>query len=377
MKILFLLHSSGKSEGSSIAAISILNQLQKRGYELHIVCPEQGQIVDIFRDLGMSVSIIRYHTALYPKVPTLKSIFSWPIRFISQILLNIRAEVLLTRLVKIIHPDIIHTNVGVLRVGYYVSKRLNIPHVWHIRECYNSFPTLSFQKKLFAKNRYNIAITKSVKEFFELSERNTEIIYDGVFSQDYLPKTKNKKNYFLFVGRVIRLKGADWAVDAFLKVADVFPDVELWLAGNDTQPFAHELKQKIKQSPHVDRVCFLGQRSDIYDLMAQALAVLVPSEYEGFGFTTVEAMINNTLVIGRDTGGTKEQFDNGLHVVGDEIALRCNTVDDMAKHMLNVCDYSQKDYECIIQSAQYVVRQLYTIENSVTKIENIYKYLTR
>ena len=45
--------------------------------------------------------------------------------------------------------------------------------------------------------------------------------------------------------------------------------------------------------------------------MSKALALFVPSSFEGFGFITVEAMFCGCLVIGRNTGGTKEQFDNG------------------------------------------------------------------
>lgn len=60
------------------------------------------------------------------------------------------------------------------------------------------------------------------------------------------------------------------------------------------------------------QVVFLGMRKDIYSLMKDAMALIVPSYWEGFGFITTEAMFNGCLVIGRNTSGTKEQFDNGL-----------------------------------------------------------------
>lgn len=41
------------------------------------------------------------------------------------------------------------------------------------------------------------------------------------------------------------------------------------------------------------------------------MALIVPSPFEAFGLITAEAMFNKCLVIGRDTAGTKEQFDNG------------------------------------------------------------------
>ena len=55
-----------------------------------------------------------------------------------------------------------------------------------------------------------------------------------------------------------------------------------------------------------DNVKFLGIRKDIYSLMKNAMALVVSSPSEGFGFITVEAMLNGCLVIGRNTAGTKE-----------------------------------------------------------------------
>lgn len=45
--------------------------------------------------------------------------------------------------------------------------------------------------------------------------------------------------------------------------------------------------------------------------MNRATALIVPSPFEAFGLITAEAMFNKCLVIGKDTAGTKEQFDNG------------------------------------------------------------------
>ena len=58
------------------------------------------------------------------------------------------------------------------------------------------------------------------------------------------------------------------------------------------------------------------------------LGLIVPSKCEGFGLVTVEGMLNGSLVVGKDTGGTKEQFDNGKSFCGKEIGLRYNTEKD-------------------------------------------------
>lgn len=376
MKILFLLHTSGSSEGSSIAALSIMQQLLQKGHQVYAVCPKQGPLVASLKELGMDVSIIRYASAIYPKVVTLQSLLSWPKRMFDLLWYNHLAEGKLKKLVVDIKPDVIHTNVGVLRVGYYVAKKMGIPHVWHVRECYKSYPHISYQKELFTKNTYNIAITESVKEFYGLKDANTKVVYDGVFSESINIKKCAKSKYFLFVGRVIPLKGPDWAIDSFLKIANNFPDYELWLAGSETGSFATELKRKVNSTDYSNRIKFLGQRHDIYELMSNAQAVLVPSSVEGFGFTTVEAMLNHTVVIGRNTSGTKEQFDNGLKLTGHEIGLRCETIHDMAKHMADVIKNGQAYYSEMILRANATVRKFYTTENNANQIGQIYKSIT-
>ena len=111
--------------------------------------------------------------------------------------------------------------------------------------------------------------------------------------------------------------------------------------------------------------------------MLYSQAVLVPSVLEGFGFITVEAMLNRTLVIGRNTGGTKEQFDNGVKLSGKEIALRCESIDEMAMHMAYVCSNGQLYYADMIDRAEKVVREMYSIENNANQIIEIYKQVTK
>lgn len=374
MKILFLLHSSGVGEGSSIAALFIMSRLKAKGYDVQAVCPKQGDIIQKLSDIDVKTTIIRYGSAIYPKIYTIKSLFSWPKRLLELLWYNHNAEKKLEQFVKTYKPDVIHTNVGVLRVGYYVAKKLRIPHVWHIRETYQGYPNFTYQKRLYWHNRFNITITNAVKNFYSLSDSNTKVVYDGVFSESIqLLKDVEKKNYFLFVGRLIQYKGADWAVDAFLKIANAYPSYELWLAGSNESPFAKDLKQKLKEDPISKRIKFLGARSDIYNLISSAQAVLVPSVREGFGFVPVEAMLNRTLVIGRNTAGVKEQFDNGVKYTGKEIALRCDTVDDMARYMADICRNGQDYYLDMIDRAEKLVRDLYTIENNVNEIVKIYK----
>ncbi len=84
--------------------------------------------------------------------------------------------------------DIIHSNTSVVDFGYRVSKLLNIPHVWHIREFgekdFSMYPLCSYNRyyKKIKDNNYLICISNEVKKKFEkiVDKNKIRVIYNGV-----------------------------------------------------------------------------------------------------------------------------------------------------------------------------------------------------
>ena len=109
-----------------------------------------------------------------------------------------------------------------------------------------------------------------------------------------------------------------------------------------------------------------------YDLMNRASALIVPSPFEAFGLITAEAMFNKCLVIGKDTAGTKEQFDNGQKIQNKEIALRFINEQQLTTHLTNIEKNGPSYYSEMIQQAYDSVSTLYPIENNAEQIEHLY-----
>ncbi len=106
--------------------------------------------------------------------------------------------------------------------------------------------------------------------------------------------------YFLFVGRLVKLKGVQTLLDAFRR----YPDADLLIAGDGV--YESELRRLAKGMP---QVYFLGrQRPDeLRSLYRGAIALLVPSiVYETFGFITLESLGQRTPVIARELGAISE-----------------------------------------------------------------------
>jgi len=88
-----------------------------------------------------------------------------------------------------------------------------------------------------------------------------------------------------------------------------------------------------------------------------------------------EAMFQGCLVIGRNTSGTKEQFDNGMELEGDEIGLRYDTTDELAILLAEVASRPAGYYIPYINRAFVVVNNLYTQESNVCQIYDFYQYI--
>lgn len=374
MKVIYISHSR-EIQGAAKALINIVDGIRAFGVTPIVVVPGNGSQLDELNKLGVKVYKVNCYQVVYPPLKVVKDFLLWPMRLFAVWVVNFIAICKLARIVNKEKPDIIHSNTGIIRFGEYVAKYFNVPHVWHIRE----YQTQDFKwspiggekklRKLFSgKNNHCIAITKGVFDYFNLTGKDI-VIYDGVFHDTIeLPNIK-KSDYFLFVGSISYVKGVMDALDAFNRIAAINQECRLLLAGRG----AVDIENEISKSSFSDRICYLGQRKDIYELMSGALALLVPSYHEGFGFITAEAMLNKCVVIGRDTAGTKEQFDNGRSIVGKEIAFRFITIDQLVDCMQKVIDDNNTNLiDEMKEDAYNVVKQLYTIEKNVSSIYTYY-----
>lgn len=145
-----------------------------------------------------------------------------------------------------------------------------------------------------------------------------EIIYNGVNLTHGHPNKSQQIDtpYFVYIGnwkpwkRIPDLITAFELVDAACANTEVHP--QLILAGRHNYNCSDDIASRIQSSTAKERIHVLGEldRDRLNSLIASSIALVNPSEYEGFGLTLVEAMALETPVIAASGGSVPEVVSN-------------------------------------------------------------------
>lgn len=163
-------------------------------------------------------------------------------------------------------------------------------------------------------------------EQYDVSPGKISVIHcavdTGKFHAVDLPE---RPGYLLYVGRIAKRKGIDFLIRSMPNVVQMIPDAQLFVGGKGE--CLEKMKSLVSQLNLKRNVTFLGfvPEEQLNILYNQAQCVVVPSVFEGFGISAIEALAAGTRVVGTDTDGIREILrspDLGRLVpYGDTVAL--------------------------------------------------------
>jgi glycosyltransferase involved in cell wall biosynthesis len=382
MKVLFVLHQTILMGGGTKSFKVMLKGLMQKGVEPVVAMPDHQGVYREIAGLNIRTIVVPFRDNTYPWVRSVTDVLLFLPRIVVHGMMNAYAVAKITHEARQAGVEMVHTNVSVCSIGFRVSRRLGIPHVYHIREYadldfdLHFFPTRgSYLRKLSSPSSFNICITKDIQRHFgQTGNRCSRVIYNGIQPSEKELPVGEKENYFLYAGRVIAAKGVSELVEAYSAyLGKTRHSLPLYIVGEQPDAvFLNMLKNYIEQHHMGGHVSLFGQRSDVRELMKHARAIIIPSRNEGFGRCMPEAMFCGCLTVGRNTGGTCEQMDNGLALTGGEISLRYDTEEQLTQILLEVSENSMSYYAPWIERAFRTVNQLYTAESNVDSVYEFY-----
>lgn len=151
------------------------------------------------------------------------------------------------------------------------------------------------------------ATAQDVIRFCQIPARKMTVVPLAHDDQHFRPLDLPRKNYFLHIGRHAPYKNLKRLISAFGSVAQA-SNTELWIAGPDDPRYTPQYRQQIQSLGLSNRIRFIGYVSyeQLPALINQAIAVVMPSLWEGFGLPALEAMACGTPVIASNIGSLPE-----------------------------------------------------------------------
>jgi glycosyltransferase involved in cell wall biosynthesis len=271
----------------------------------------------------------------------------WPIRFIKQVGVSLWLHLNAKRLISDYHLDRLNIHCG--PGGVLLIRRLPIPVVVTCHHTYWQQYThikSQFWKRIFLpfeKRAYRIADriicdcedTKRVLfERYAVPKEKMTVIHCAVDTEKFHPQgTEKKANCIVYIGRIEKRKGIDFLIRSMPLVQQQIPDVQLLVGGKGS--YLEKMKSLVRRLDLERNVTFLGFVPDdqLNTLYNEAQCAVVPSIFEGFGITVIEALAAGTRVVGTDVDGVRETLQGEeygrLVPYGDERALAQAIVDEL------------------------------------------------
>jgi len=203
-------------------------------------------------------------------------------------------------------------------------------------------------KTVMAQSATTAIQEELIRKYYAFTKDNIEVIPPGVNIHIFKPLGKGEeeieldvpKRFIFTISRIDADKGHDYLLSAFDIVRKKIHNVHLIIGGGSPKPKEVELEVKAKMIRIVtecnmeDRVHIIGYVPD--ELMApyyrQAEIFVLPSKFEPFGMTALEARACETPVIASNLGGIKENFVSGE----DSILVDPSDIEELANAMIKL-----------------------------------------
>ncbi|MCF6279254.1 MAG: glycosyltransferase family 4 protein [Flavobacteriaceae bacterium] len=291
---------------------------------------------------------------------------------------DIKSLIKLVKLFKKLKPKVVHGNTpkGAL-LSMTASWISRVPHriycVHGLRYQGDSGikrKMLMFIERLTCKMATDIfSVSYGVKELLKIDKitsKNINLIWNGsingididYFSPNAVDDTGLRKKHglnsnnfvFGYVGRIVKDKGINELVEAFVEINNKYKNTKLLLVGGfeDLDPISSKNENEIETNKNI---IYAGFQRDIRPYLKMMDVFTFPSYREGFGISLMEAAAMNVPAISTNITGCNEIIDDGYN----GILIKSKSTVELKNAMNDLVTNKDKIKEMSKVSRQYVI----------------------
>ncbi|MBK6876964.1 MAG: glycosyltransferase [Ignavibacteria bacterium] len=363
IKILFNIPNFNTA-GSGRALLNVIERLDKNSFEPEICCRHsKGELFTQAQSLGIPIHIAHFTTLMKPRGRAFRNV------------------VRLSKFFKKLNPDIIHSYNYSDDYSEALAARL-AGIKWIYTKKNMGWGSNAWKMRTRLASVIIPQNTDMVEAFFP-SEKNLHLIPIGIDisefanneNTDFIRSKYNLVNsdpIIITIANVIPIKGIEFLINGFSLILDELPNAKLLIVGEDKTEYADLLKSEIAGKGLLEKVIFTGRQGNIKPFFKAADIFILSSTKAGEGgpISVLEAMASGVLSYGSDVPGIRDQFKE----FQDQL-FESENPGAIANKILHAMRLTQKEKKERIRKQTDFIMKNYSVENEVSKLEELYKLI--
>ncbi|MDO5424820.1 MAG: glycosyltransferase [Eubacteriales bacterium] len=218
---------------------------------------------------------------------------------------------------------------------------------------------------IYGKINYICLTEFNKSKLLELKQIKPEKVFvkpNFVESKGGFVSGENRKNQFVFAGRLDKLKGIDILFEAWKRMGDTAP--ELVVCG--TGSMEEWCKSFVQQNRVNVELRGFVSNDEVLEIIANSRALVLPTQlYEGFPMNIVEAFCVGTPVICSDLGNAGNVVEDGINGV----KFQCDSPSALIQAVRR---FEQMDRKMLGENAFQKYKMCYEQDGNCKMMDNVY-----
>lgn len=303
-----IIDNSMYETGAFKAIVNESNHLSEK-YFFHFFISKGSKNISVLKKCGFPVTEIGFLE------------ISKSLRTVLYLPVLIRNAIIIRKYLKRNKISVLHVNDIYNLTGCVVKMLIpSIKLVYHVRLLKNSYIKLFYRffcKMVKWKADSIICVSYAVLKDIGGTPK-AKVVYDGIVYSELLPAWNRLREpasaSFLYLANIVRGKGQEFALSAFAKLSNEYPDLKMSFVGAVTDmTFYDSLKSIVLKYKLEEKVWFKPQSDNVENTYKSHDISLMFSESESFSMVSLESLYYGIPLIASDCGGPAEITNNGAY----------------------------------------------------------------